>query len=95
MTDAFDQHPGQTRRRRSPVVVLVAAFVVLVAGYVGVAAYASGRTPADTKIGGVQVGGLGPAAARKALETGVADRGSEPVTLTAGGKSATMAPSRT
>jgi vancomycin resistance protein YoaR len=92
MTDAFDQQFGQTRRRRSTIVVLVGAFVVLVAGYVGVAAYASGRTPADTKIGGVQVGGLGPAAARTALEAGVAERGSEPVTLTAGGKSATIAP---
>ncbi|WP_050766591.1 VanW family protein [Janibacter sp. HTCC2649] len=92
MTDAFDQQPGQPRRRRGAIAVLVGAFVLLVAGYVGVAAYASGRTPADTKVGGVQVGGLDPAAARKVLETAVAQRGSAPVALTAGGKSATIAP---
>lgn len=92
MTDVFDQQPGQPRRRRGAIAALVGAFVLLVAGYLGVAAYTSGRTPSDTKVGGVQVGGMEPAAARKALSSAVTERGAAPVTLTAGGKSATIAP---
>lgn len=92
MTDDLNQQLGHPRRRRGAIAALVGAFVVLVAGYVGVAAYASGRTPSDTKVGGVQVGGLEPAAARKALAAAVSERGSVPVALTAGGKSATIAP---
>lgn len=92
MTDDFDQQLGQPRRRRGPIAAILGALVLLVAGYVGVAAYASGRTPSDTKVGGVQVGGMEPAAARKALAAAVTERGAAPVTLTAGSKSATIAP---
>ncbi|MFC7489664.1 MULTISPECIES: VanW family protein [unclassified Knoellia] len=92
MTDIFDQPQGPPRRRGGAIAAVVGAFVLLVAGYVGVAAYTSGRMPSDTKVGGVQVGGLEPAQARKTLATAVAERGATPVTLTAGGRSATLAP---
>lgn len=92
MTDDFDQQLGQPRRRRGAIAAIVGALVLLVGAYVGVAAWASGRTPSDTKVGGVQVGGMEPAAARKALESAVKERSATPVTLTAGDKSATIAP---
>ena len=92
MTDRLDQPPGSSRSRRGAVVALLGALVVLIAGYVGAAAYASGRTPSDTKVGGVQIGGMGPAQARKALAAGVEERSSAPVTLNAGEKSAKINP---
>ncbi|WP_353952949.1 VanW family protein [Knoellia sp. S7-12] len=92
MTDVFDQQPGQPRRQRGAIAAIVGALVLLVGAYVGVAAYTSGRMPSDTKVGGVQVGGMAPAAARTAVEAAVKERGDTPVTLTAGGKSATIVP---
>jgi vancomycin resistance protein YoaR len=92
MTDRLDQPHGSSRPRRGALAALLGALVVLIAGYVGAAAYASGRTPSDTKVGGVQVGGLGPAEARKTLAAGVEERSAAPLTLTAGDKSTTIAP---
>ena len=60
MTDDFDPATGQPRRRRGAIVALLGALVVLIGGYVGVAAYASGRAPSGTEVGGVQVGGREP-----------------------------------
>lgn len=92
MIDDFDQQQGQPRRRRGAVAAVVGALALLVAGYVGVAVYTSGRMPSHAEVGGVQVGGMEPAEARKALSAAVAERSSAPVTLTAGGRSATIAP---
>ena len=92
MTSDFDPQPGQRPRRRIAAASIVGALVLLVAGYVGVAAWASGRVPSDTTIGGVQVGGLQPAAARAALADGVQERTAKPVTLTAGDRKATITP---
>lgn len=92
MTDDFDPATGRPRRRRGAIVALLGALVVLLGGYVGVAAYASGRAPADTEVGGVQVGGMAPAEARSALESGIAARAAAPVTLTAGEKTTTITP---
>lgn len=92
MIDSFDQPQGTSRGRRGALVALVGALVVLMAGYVGAAAYASGRTPSDTRVGGVQVGGMEPAQARTTLAAGVTELSATPVKLTAGDKSATIAP---
>lgn len=92
MTDSLDQPQGAPRRRRGAIAALLGALVVLIAGYVGAAAYASGRTPSDTTVGGVKVGGMAPAQARKALAAGIAERSVAPVKLTAGDKSTTIAP---
>ena len=92
MNDDFDPETGQPRRRRGAIVALLGALVVLIGGYVGVAAYASGRAPSDTEVGGVQVGGMSPAQARAALEGGIAARVAAPVTLSAGGRTATITP---
>ncbi|KGN33949.1 hypothetical protein N802_07580 [Knoellia sinensis KCTC 19936] len=90
MNDDLDQLWNQLRRKRAA--ALVAAFVLLIVAYVGAAAWASGRIPSDTTIGGVQVGGMSPAEARTALAAGVKDRGAAPVTLTAHDKTTTINP---
>ena len=92
MTSEFDPHPGQARRKRVAVASILGALVLLIGAYVAVAAWTSGRAPSDTTVGGVQVGGMQPAAARAALAKGVEKRAATPVTLTAGGKEATFSP---
>lgn len=92
MTDDFDQQLGQPRRRGGAIAAIVGALILLVGAYVGVATYASSRIPSDTTVGGVQVGGMEPAAARSTLETAVKGQSDTPVKLTAGGRSATLAP---
>lgn len=92
MTTDFDPDPGQARRKRVAVATIIGALTLLIVGYVGAAAWASGRVPTDTTVGGVQVGGLKPAAARSALAKGVEQRSKAPVAVTAGGKTATFTP---
>lgn len=90
MNDDFDGQLMQLRRKRT--LALVAGLVLLIGAYVGAAAWASGRTPSDTTIGGVQVGGLTPEEARVKLAEGVKEQAATPVTLTAGDKSASITP---
>lgn len=93
MTSDHDPDAGSARRRRRVTIAsLVGALTLLVLGYVGAAAWASGRVPSDTTVGGVQIGGLEPAAARAALAKGIAERAEAPVTLTAGDNEATISP---
>ncbi|KGN39631.1 VanW family protein [Knoellia subterranea] len=92
MTDVFDLQPAESRRRKGAIAAIIGALVLIVGAYVAVAAWTSGRLPSDTKVGGVQVGGMEPAAARKALATAVAEKDKAPVTLTAGDKSTTITP---
>ncbi|PRY60264.1 vancomycin resistance protein YoaR [Knoellia remsis] len=92
MIDEFDSEATTPRRRRTAVFALVGGLLVLIAAYVGAAAWASGRTPSDTKIGGVQVGGQSTAQARSTLEKGIQERVSAPVTLKVGEATATLNP---
>lgn len=92
MTDDFDPATGQPRRRRGAIAALLGALVVLLGGYVGLAAYSSGRAPSGTIVGGVEVGGMSPGQARSALEGGTAASAAAAVTLTAGGRTATISP---
>ncbi len=62
--------------------ILLGVAVVLGLLYVG-GWYATGlRMPADTTVGGVQIGGQSPAAAQKTLERELGDRQADPITLT-------------
>lgn len=92
MTADFDPEPGQPRRRKVAVAAIIGAFVLLAGGYVGAAAYASGRVPTDTKVGGVQIGGMEPGAARAALAKGIEKQVAAPVSLTAGDRKTTINP---
>lgn len=90
MIDDIDRPLTQLRRQR--VAALVAALVLLILAYAAAAAYASGRVPSNTRVGGVQIGGLEPAAARAALARGVEKQAAAPVTITAGDRTTTISP---
>lgn len=73
---------AQERPRRRGRWALLAAVVVLAGLYVGGYVLTGTRMPADASIGGVDVGGLSPAAARAALDEELTPREGDPVTLT-------------
>ncbi len=88
------QPPDQPGRRRAPRVVLAAAgAVVLLAGvYVGACFALSDRVPRGTTVAGVPIGGKSSADARKALDSGLADVGTTPVTVVTDGQEFTFVP---
>ncbi|WP_296664996.1 VanW family protein [Demequina sp.] len=72
--------------------VALVVVVLLGAGYLGTAVYAAGRIPAGTFVLGVDIGGLGRAAAVEALAPAVTEVGTTPVILTAEERSASIVP---
>lgn len=80
-----DPDRGSGSRAR---VIIAAAFVLLViAGLYAIATlYVSDRVPADTRVGGVSIGGKSEAEARETLEDELADEAAEPVTVVVEGK---------
>lgn len=78
---------SQDRPRRRGRWALLAAAVVLGGLYVGGYFLTGTRMPADASIGGVDVGGLSPAAARAAVDEELTPREGDPVTLTHGDES--------
>ncbi|MGQ2910593.1 VanW family protein [Aeromicrobium sp.] len=79
--------PSEKRPRRRGRWALLAAVVVLGGLYVGGYFLTGTRMPADASIGGVDVGGLSPAAARAAVDEELTPREGDPVTLTHGDES--------
>jgi len=65
---------------------------LLVLAYVGVAAWAGNRVPAGSTVQGVAIGGLDRAAARQRLDTQLAARADQPLTLTADSASTVLVP---
>lgn len=85
----FEEDSG--KRGRLPIILTVIVTLLLLA--YGVAAWAaSGKIPADTKIGGVAIGQMDAPAAAKALETALTPTISQPLTLKAGEKTAQIDP---
>lgn len=76
----IDETPSGRRRRGRW--ALLAAVVVLGGLYVGGYFLTGTRMPADASIGGVDVGGLSPAAARAAVDEELTPREGDPVMLT-------------
>jgi vancomycin resistance protein YoaR len=73
---------------------IAGAFVLLViaALYVAAAMYFGDKVPANTRVGGVAVGGKTPAEAQSTLEEQLADEEAEPVTLDVAGTSVELTP---
>ena len=89
MTDLFaqtssadDHGSAQPSSRRRWPFLLAGALVALVAAYVAAAVVLGDRVPRGTTVAGVDVGGKDVDGARDALAAGLADVGTEPVTLT-------------
>lgn len=79
-------------RRGRSLVAGVFVLVVLAGLYAAVALYFADRVPAETRIGGVAVGGKTPTEARQALENQLADEEAKPVVVTVKGKDIEMKP---
>ena len=83
--------PTSTRRRRWPWVVATAGVVGL-AGYGALALSAGSKTPGDTVIGGVQVGGKTHAQALDALRNGLQDKAAATIPVRFGEESIQLDP---
>lgn len=81
-----------SRPRRTWMVRLLVSLVVLAGVYAAAAAVLTRQAPAGAVVGGVSVGGLDEQAAAKALQSRVDKVRREPVTLTAGERTATLDP---
>ncbi|WP_137292413.1 VanW family protein [Nocardioides dongxiaopingii] len=77
---------GLAGGRVTLVVVLVLA-LLLGGGYAAAYAVAGDKTPRDTVVSGVDIGGMTPAAAREALVEGLADRAAAPLRVSLGDRS--------
>lgn len=74
--------------------VLAGAFVLVViaALYVAAALYFGDKVPADTRVGGVSIGGQTPTQAQQTLEDELADEAAEPVVVDVAGTEVELAP---
>ncbi|WP_374970244.1 VanW family protein [Terrabacter sp. BE26] len=83
-----DDWHDDRRERRSTAVRLLVAAVVLGGGYAGLCAWSAQHAPATVSIGGVQVGGMTPEAARSAITRGSRSLLSTPIALAVPGRPA-------
>ncbi|MEW1953834.1 VanW family protein [Terrabacter sp. NPDC080008] len=81
-----DWHDDPRRERRSTVLRLLTATVVLGGGYAGLCAWSAQHAPATASIGGIQVGGMTEDAARAAVERGTRSLLATPIALTVPGR---------
>jgi vancomycin resistance protein YoaR len=86
-----DQRHHTSDRRVIPGLLL--GLLVLSGGaYAAAHYYMRDRIPADTRVNGIAIGGLTPAAAERRLRDGLEGRAAEPLTVVANGRSATIRP---
>ena len=81
-----DPYRDPRRERRSTALRLLVAAVVLGGGYAGLCTWSSQRVPATVSVGGVQVGGMTPEAARAAIDKGSRSLLATPIALTVPGR---------
>ena len=92
--DTWMEEVEPTDRRGRTRAIVAGAFVVVViaALYSAAALYFGDRVPADTRIGGVSIGGMTESDARETLEEELAEEAAEPVTFTVEGEKYTIDP---
>ncbi|GAA1966584.1 VanW family protein [Terrabacter lapilli] len=81
-----DWHDDPRRERRSTALRLLMATVVLGGGYAGLCAWSAQHAPATVSIGGIQVGGMTPEAARAAIDRGSRSLLATPIALAVPGR---------
>ncbi|GAA2088126.1 VanW family protein [Brevibacterium salitolerans] len=88
------EHAPASHRRRGRAAALsgLAAAVVVVGGYLGLAYWQSGSLPASAQAAGVDLGGMSEDEAITALQTGTEDPAAQELTVTAGETEATLDP---
>ncbi len=85
--------PGYRTSDRRVIPWLLLGLVVLFGGmYVAACLYTSARLPRQTSVDGVDVGGMLPAGARRALTDDLGGRAAEPLVVSANGRRAALSP---
>ncbi|WP_162786654.1 VanW family protein [Janibacter anophelis] len=88
-----DEEAVLERPRRGRTWLAVAFVLVVIAGlYAAAALYFADRVPAETRIGGIAIGGQTPAEAQDTLERELSDEEARPVTVTIDGKDVELTP---
>ncbi len=90
--DVFESEPDRKRRWWRPVLIVAGVVIVVAGAYVGGAYALADRVPRGTTVAGIDVGGMAADDARAALTEGLADRSSQPITVTAREVSGTVDP---
>ena len=80
-----DWYDDTRRERRSTVLRLLVAAVVLGGGYAGLCTWSSQHMPATVSVGGIQVGGMTPEVARAAIDKGSRSLLDTPIALSVPG----------
>ena len=84
--DPYVPSRDDRRERRSTALRLVVALVVLGGGYAGLCTWSSQHVPSAVSVGGIQVGGMTPEAARAAIDKGSRSLLATPIALTVPGR---------
>ncbi|MEZ0074246.1 VanW family protein [Planotetraspora sp. GP83] len=84
--------PSGRRRRKAAILGVTAVLALAVVGYVVAAAALSGKVPPGTRVAGVGIGGLSPAAAESRLRREMAATAARPVTAEVAGKRVRLSP---
>ncbi|EKA62812.1 von Willebrand factor A [Janibacter hoylei PVAS-1] len=91
--DSWTEDEVLDRPRRGRTLLAVAFVLMVLAGlYAAAALYFGDKVPADTRIGGVAIGGKTPSEAQQALEDELSDEEARPVTVTVDGKEVELEP---
>src|SRR4051812_30300749 len=81
-----EERRDRRRERRSTAARLLASVVVLGGGYAGLCLWSSQHVPATASVGGIQIGGMTPEAARTSIARGAHSLLQSPIALSVPGR---------